>query len=482
MTTNLSIPMRTSPRDALDAARGLALLRGVLDAAPGKAMLALLAALAAPEPDSTAVAGSYSHAFGTLAAAAGDDPLDGAPDAWQAHLVARLLDDTNPWSAQAEAVRSRATGASGAGPAPDAVSRSDDGSTMVAPGLLAAARRELRTLRLFYDLDAVTVWRLARAAVAPSMPALRDAWVPWRDLSPPAPSAHNDMDPRADMARRLIETGDWPALAGALTSYWARHGTGALARYHVLRWQGRADGLRPVAHPDPARLEQLVGYEREQGLLRANIERFLAGLPAQHALLYGPPGTGKSSTVKAIANHYAPRGLRLVELRKGDAGDLPAISAAVRARAPYFLLYVDDLSFEEHETEYKALKALLEGAAEARPANMLLYATTNRRNLVRETFAERGAPGDDVHGRDTMGEKISLAARFGLRVTFPAPDQERYVAIATGLARGRGLTHAEITDDELRRHALLWERQHPGRSGRTARHFVDDLEAELRAP
>lgn len=477
-TCGMATPLPTSPRAvlraALDGARGLALLRDVLDDAPGRAVLALLSALVAPEPDPAAVAAAYGRAFMDLAAAANADGLDEPSDVWQAHLLARLLDDDNPWSAQAEGARSRGARVTGMRIG------SDSAPGMVAPGLLAAARCELATLKRLHDLDAETLWRLAREAVAPSLPALRDAWAPWRGLSPPA-YAHNDLDPRAAMARRLAESDDWATLTDDLTAYWAHHGTGLPARYRVLRWAGRVEGLRPVAYPDEARLDGLVEYEREQGLLMSNIERFLAGLPAQHALLYGPPGTGKSSTVKALANHYAPRGLRLVELRKEDTGDLPAIAALARDRAPYLLVYVDDLSFEEHETGYKALKALLEGAAEARPANMLLHATTNRRNLVRETFAERGAPGDDVHGRDTMGEKISLAARFGLRVTFPAPDQERYVAIATALARGRGLAPAQITDDELRRRALLWERGRPGRSGRTARQFVDDLEAELRA-
>jgi predicted AAA+ superfamily ATPase len=466
---------RETLRDARDAAHGLALLRGVLDDAPGRAVLALLAALTMSAPDAAAVADAYTAAFRALAVAANDDPLDGLPDAWQSHLVARLLDDDDPWSAQAETARARG------------VRSPESTAGAIAPGLRAAARQELRALRLLYDLDATALWDSARDAVAESMPALRDAWVPWRDLTPPL-FAHNNLDPRRAMARRLACVDDWADLTDELAAHWSRHGTGMLARYRVLRWEGRGAhgsggaGLRPVAHPDPARLDGLIGYEREQKALASNIERFLAGLPAQHALLYGPPGTGKSSTVKALATYYAPHGLRLVELRKGDSEDLPAIAAAVRGRAPHFLIYVDDLSFEEHETAYKALKALLEGTAEARPDNMILYATTNRRNLVRETFAERGAPGDDPHGRDTMGEKISLAARFGLRVTFPAPDQERYVAIATALARSRGLTSQDMPDDELRRRALLWERQHPGRSGRTARQFVDDLEAESRSP
>jgi predicted AAA+ superfamily ATPase len=224
-------------------------------------------------------------------------------------------------------------------------------------------------------------------------------------------------------------------------------------------------------------LSGLIGYAREQSRIKANTERFLAGLPAHDVLLYGPPGTGKSSTVKALVNAYADQGLRLIEVRKEHLGDLPRIVALLRNRAPRFLLFIDDLSFEEHETEYKVLKMLLEGTAEARPANVLIYATTNRLNLVREYFSDRGKPTEDVNWRDTMDEKQSLAHRFGLRVTFMTPDQERYIRIASGLARQRGI---ELSDEELRERALQWERQHVGRSGRVARQFVDELEAELK--
>jgi len=213
--------------------------------------------------------------------------------------------------------------------------------------------------------------------------------------------------------------------------------------------------------------------EREP-LLR-NTERLLARLPAHHALLYGLPGTGKSSTVKAVAYEYANRGLRLVELAKEDLKDLPQILETLRGRGPRFILFVDDLSFEEHEVEYKSLKALLEGSIEEPPENVRLYATSNRRNLIRERFSERDEV-DDVHARDTMQEKLSLAARFGLRVTFPAPDQRRYLEIVFGLVEERGL---KISGEVLKERALLWDRWHAGRSGRTARQFVDELEAEL---
>ncbi len=164
-------------------------------------------------------------------------------------------------------------------------------------------------------------------------------------------------------------------------------------------------------------------------------------------------------------------------MRKEYLGDLPQIVSQLRDRAPRFLLFIDDLSFEEHEIEYKVLKMLLEGTAEARPANVLVYATTNRMNLVREYFTDRGKPTEDVNWRDTMEEKQSLAHRFGLRVTFMSPDQERYLNIALGLARQRGIA---LSEETVRERALQWERQHIGRSGRVARQFVDELEAELK--
>ncbi len=148
---------------------------------------------------------------------------------------------------------------------------------------------------------------------------------------------------------------------------------------------------------------------------------------------------------------------------------------ALHDRGPRFILFVDDLSFEEHEVEYKALKALLEGSIEEPPENVRVYATSNRRNLIRERFSER-EEADDVHARDTMQEKLSLAARFGLRITFPTPDQKRYLEIVFGLVKERGL---KIPGEELKERALLWDRWHAGRSGRTARQFVDELEAEL---
>ena len=436
---------------ALDAVHGLTLLRDVLDDDIGQTMLTLFRLLVTPEPDAASIAQAYSNTFLALAHATNTDLLlPDIPDAWQAHLVSRVIDSINPWSRQAE----RAT------------------SQQIAQGIREQAKRDLRILYLFYKLKAHDIWELARHVVTHALPHLNDAWVPWYKL---ALEYEATGTARELMMHQLARAEDWTASIPLLEQYWRRHGTGIFARYSVLRWEGYTKELRGIAHPDSIQLANLVGYEREKARLRTNLERFVQGLPAHDAVLYGTPGTGKSSTVKALANAYADMGLRLIEVRKEFVNDLPVIVNQVRGHAPHFLLFIDDLSFEEHETEYKALKVLLEGAVEARPANVLIHATTNRLNLIRENFADRGKLTDDVHWRDTLDEKASLVARFGLRVTFMTPDQAQYLTIVTGLAKQRGLT---LSEEDLHTRALIWERQHTGRSGRVARQFIDDLEAE----
>jgi predicted AAA+ superfamily ATPase len=437
----------------LHAVHGLTLLRGIFDDHTGKAVLHLLQKLVPSDFDAAEIATAYSHAFHELVMFVQNEEVAFLPDAWQAYLVNRLLDYDNPWSRLVERY----------------------GSARIPAALRQQAERDLRVLQLLFQITAETFLRLTQERVSAVMPVLHDAWVPWCNLGISTETEASST--RGALVQHIAECDDWATFISPLEMYWARHGVGPLAHYHVFRWLGSAEGLQGIAHPDPVQLSNLIGYGREQARLKVNTERFLAGLPAHDTLLYGPPGTGKSSTVKALVNAYADRGLRLVEVRKEYLGDLPQIVSQLRDRAPRFLLFIDDLSFEEHEVEYKVLKMLLEGTAEARPANVLVYATTNRMNLVREYFTDRGKPTEDVNWRDTMEEKQSLAHRFGLRVTFMSPDQERYLSIALGLARQRGIT---LSEEALRERALHWERQHVGRSGRVARQFVDELEAELK--
>ena len=418
-------------------ARGIATLRGVLDSAVARDLLDLLGLLEEERPDAGAVASVFGRLWEGLAIE--DERL--LPDAWQSYLVGSVLDGENPFSLGAERGK-------------------------ISPSVLEQAGRDLRTLGEMFALDAAVL--LGR--VEDAVPALSGIWVPWTNPDPV------DESPRRAIARKLSAAEDWGACAGLLAGHYARHGAGPFGRHRAFYW--REGRLGAVSRPDPVSLAELVAYEQEREPLIENTERFLAGLPAHHALLYGLPGTGKSSTVKAIINEYADEGLRLVEVKKEDLAELPGVLEVLGRRGQRFVLFVDDLSFEEHEVEYKALKALLEGSVEAPPENVRLYATSNRRNLIRESFSERGdgSAGDDVHARDTMQEKLSLAARFGLRLTFPSPDQARYLEIVAGLASGRGLA---IPAQHLRERALLWDRWHAGRSGRTARQFVDELEAEL---
>jgi predicted AAA+ superfamily ATPase len=419
----------------LTRTRGLAALRGVLDSPIARDFLALLELLEKESPDPESVA----EVFGRLWEGLALEPEYLLPDAWQSHLVGRILDDENAFSLESERGELR-------------------------PALLDQSRRDLRTLRDLFELDAGKILGEIEGAI----PDLTGIWVPWRNPEPVGDS------PRHTIARKLVAAGDWGNCAELLAGHYARHGAGSFASRRAFRW--REGRIHAVPASDPVRLRDLIGYRQEREPLVKNTERFLAGLPAHHALLYGLPGTGKSSTVKAILNEYADDGLRLVEVAKEDLKELPRVLEELRDRGPRFILFVDDLSFEEHEVGYKALKALLEGSVEEPPENVRVYATSNRRNLIRENFSDRGEPGDDVHARDTMQEKLSLAARFGLRLTFPAPDQEEYLEIVSGLVRERGL---EVPEGELRERALLWDRRHAGRSGRTARQFVDELEADL---
>lgn len=193
----------------------------------------------------------------------------------------------------------------------------------------------------------------------------------------------------------------------------------------------------PVKYPDPQRLEELPGYEREREKVIANTRALLAGMPANNVLLYGDAGTGKSSTVKAIANEFAPQGLRLVEVKKNQLYQIPELMDQLADNPLKFLLFIDDLSFTANDDNFAALKAILEGSVGGRAKNLAVYATSNRRHLVKETLTDR--TGDDIHEADTRQELMSLSARFGLTVTFQRPEKARFEAILTELARQHGI-------------------------------------------
>ena len=270
----------------------------------------------------------------------------------------------------------------------------------------------------------------------------------------------------------------WEAhLTGLAAAYKARLsemgqvGYGMFARHHVFMLDGEGR-LTPVRHPDPQRLADLPGYEREREKILANTRGLLAGLPANNVLLYGDAGTGKSSAVKAIANEYAPQGLRLVEVKKNQLYLLPDLMDQLAANPLKFILFIDDLSFASNDDNFAALKAILEGSAGGRAGNIAVYATSNRRHLVKETFTDRA--GDDLHEADTRQELMSLSARFGLIVTFQRPDKALYSQILLQLAKQYQLP---IPSDQLITRGEAFAIRAGGRSPRAARQFIEQCRA-----
>jgi predicted AAA+ superfamily ATPase len=258
-----------------------------------------------------------------------------------------------------------------------------------------------------------------------------------------------------------------------LADYHRKYGCGMFARYRAFLW--REGRIEPVVHPDPVLLDGLKGYDLPRRTVVENTLAFLEGLPCNNCLLYGDRGTGKSSTVKAILNRYYTDGLRMVEMPKEHLSDFPKLVDQIAGLPLRFIIFIDDLSFSRQDDSFASLKAVLEGGLAARPENALIYATSNRRHLLRESFSDR--EGDEVHRSDSIQESLSLADRFGLCVNFSAPDRAGYLAIVQSLAGERGL---QLDVEELSRGAEQWALERGGRSPRCAKQYVAVLEAKQR--
>ena len=255
-----------------------------------------------------------------------------------------------------------------------------------------------------------------------------------------------------------------------------------LDQYSAFRWQVRfgMPKLVPVRHPDLTNISNLIGINQEIDTLDRNTRQFLCGLPANHVLLWGDRGTGKSSLVKAIFNRYEGQGLRLVEVNKDGLIHLQELTELIWNRRESYVLFCDDLSFDNEEAEYRELKAMLEGSISAKPDNVLIYATSNRRHLMPRQIVENKFPAtdqDELYPRETTEEKVSLSDRFGLRIAFQRISKKTYLDIVSHYAQQRVLP---ISDDELEREAIEWEASSSGRSGRVARQLIDDLEGRLK--
>ena len=261
----------------------------------------------------------------------------------------------------------------------------------------------------------------------------------------------------------------------AVTAFYKDFGVGKLGLHKAFRIQHRENEdveIVPITNTAHVKLEDLVGYELAKQKLIDNTEAFVNGKQANNCLLYGDAGTGKSTSIKAIANQYYDRGLRLIEVYKHQFCDLNDVIAQIKNRNYKFIIYMDDLSFEEFEIEYKYLKAVIEGGLEKKPDNVLIYATSNRRHLIRETFSDKEEVREDMHTSDTVQEKLSLYARFGVSIYFGAPSKKEFQNIVKVLAEKY---QVHMDEETLLAEANKWELSHGGLSGRTAQQFINYL-------
>ena len=408
---------------------------------------AMQADVASSETNVLATAGTLVKAYGCWFEAMARIGTD-----WPRYVIAQVLLAENPWTRRLAAVE--------ADRLEDALKHYDLG------GMATAARQDVMALQtvLPWCGQALAQWVAEQIGLSSHPPAA------WEPLVQGVDAALDGV-----AVSQLLGSPNWGAELPVLFDHSQRRGIGLWGRYRAFRWE--AGELSGIATPDPVQLNQLVGYEHPTQQLMANTERLLRGQPALNVLLYGSRGAGKSSLVKALIHEYGDRGLRLIEVAKAELQALPKIVEHLRGVAQKFILFVDDLSFDADDEAFKSLKVVLEGSATARPENVVVYATSNRRHLVREFFDDRPRPrdADEIHSWDTTQEKLSFSDRFGLTLTFEPANQDRYLEIVNHLVAQAGIV---IAPEDLDFRARQWATRHNGRSGRTARQFVDWLQGE----
>lgn len=382
-------------------------------------------------------------------------------DLWQCYLAWLLATTENPFSLACEKIGIR------------------EGSVNI------LAIRDFTVFKALYDYDFAPV---EKALGIDCFSIIRN----YQALDKPRRTYNHHVSRKVLALREaLLQATDGKSFFRVVTDFYRIHGIGMFGLNQVFRLaasDGQADGhadgqaegrgrvaLEPITNTVEVRLNDLIGYESQKQRLIENTEAFLHGIRANNLLLYGDSGTGKSTCIKALINEYHEQGLRIIEIYKHQFKDLSAVISQIKNRNYRFIIFMDDLSFEDFEIEYKYLKAVIEGGMEVTPENMLIYATSNRRHLVKETWTDRkdAMNRDDIHHSDTMEEKISLVNRFGVTILFSKPGQEEYLDIVKGIAK----RHPEITLDEetLTKEAIKWGLWNGNISGRRAQQFVNHL-------
>ncbi len=431
------------------AIAGLLIYQDILNSEVGNAAIELLDAIANRDrSQGTALVclTAYGRFFKALAA---------ENCSWEEYLIDRILQAENPFTLQAQKI--------------DLDYPQGSLAKYLSPALVMAVRQDLQSLyTLYINGHYIPKW----------VQQVGENPVCWLESTP----VDRLVDRRkANMVSKLDckNWGDstdalpdnWGELLEDIVRYYQQSGLGIFGKYRALRWQDRLVG---IPTPDRIEIEQLVGYELQKDTLIKNTKALLLGKPALNILLYGGKGTGKSSLIKSLLNYFTDSQLRLIEVSKTDMRDLSLILDLIADLPQKFIIFIDDLSFEADDEAFKALKVVLEGSVTARPANVVVYATSNRRHLVREYFADRPRPqdADEIQMWDTVQEKLSFSDRFGITLTFEPADQPKYLEIVHHLANSAQL---RIDRDDLEKRALQWATRHNGRSGRTARQFIDYL-------
>ena len=281
------------------------------------------------------------------------------------------------------------------------------------------------------------------------------------------------------LSKQLIEADSDNEFKDIITEFYKEYGVGKFGLNKAFRIEEGTDlktaNIIPITRVEHVYLNDIIGYDLQKKKLTDNTESFINGKPANNCLLYGDAGTGKSSSVKAIVNEYYDKGLRIIEIYKHQFRYLSDILEQLKDRNYKFIIYMDDLSFEESELEYKYLKAILEGGFGRRPENVLIYATSNRRHLIRESFRDKTETDEELHTRDTVEEKLSLSARFGEKIYYGSPDKREFNSIVLSLAKKNNI---DMDESEILSKANMWELSHGGMSGRSATQFITYLQSQ----
>lgn len=330
------------------------------------------------------------------------------------------------------------------------------------------ALHDFRILKGFFDFDLQV---LADCLKMPELAILKDYQGPGQGGRI---FSQRIQDQICALGVRLAQAGTAERFQGEVTEFYRNFGVGSLGLHKAFRVEHTEDGagIVPVANIAHVHLDDLIGYEAAKQKLIDNTEAFVNGKQANNCLLFGDAGTGKSTSIKAIINQYYKQGLRMIEIYKHQFQDLNGVIGKIKNRNYKFIIYMDDLSFEEFEIEYKYLKAVIEGGLEKKPENVLIYATSNRRHLVREKFSDKAERDDELHTNDTVQEKLSLVSRFGVTIYFGKPEKKEFQNIVKALA---GRHQVAMAEQELLAEANKWELSHGGLSGRTAQQFIDYL-------